>query len=113
MLNEGLIVNDTSALVKSELVKQIRRLGPTTPDDLERAVFTALTGHEREDVDWDIEDNQAGYYLWVQAFDGLIAELIEDGYIRVEAGETSGKKRLVAAETDPALGVCQVPSSSE
>ena len=36
MLNEGLIVNDTTALVKSEIVNQIRRLGPTTPDELER-----------------------------------------------------------------------------
>ena len=53
MLNEGLIVNDTAALVRSEIVNQIRRLGPTTPDELERAVFKALTGHDREEVDWD------------------------------------------------------------
>jgi hypothetical protein len=84
MLNEGLIVNDTTALVKSEMVRQIRRLGPTTPDELERAVFSALAGHSREEVDWDIEDNQAGYYSWVRSFDGLINELIEDGYILTE-----------------------------
>ena len=47
MLNEGLIVNDTTALVKSEIVNQIRRLGATTPDELERAVFKALVGHDR------------------------------------------------------------------
>jgi hypothetical protein len=84
MLNEGLIVNDTKALVKSAIVDQIRRLGPTTPDALERAVFEALVGHKREEVDWDIEDNQAGYYTWVRSFDGLVTELIEDGYIRRE-----------------------------
>ena len=81
MLNKGFIVNDTTALVKSEIVNQIRRLGPTTPDELERAVFRALVGHYREEVDWDLEDNQAGYYTWIKSFDRLIQELIEDGYI--------------------------------
>jgi len=84
MLNEGLIVNDTTALVKSEIVNQIRRLGPTTPDELERNVFRALTGHDREEVDWDVEDNQAGYYSWMKSFDRLVGELVEDGYIRAE-----------------------------
>ncbi len=59
MLNEGLIVNDTAALVKSEIVRRIHQLGPTAPEQLERAVFQALTGHDRADVDWDIEDNHA------------------------------------------------------
>ncbi len=84
MLNEGLIVNDTTALVKSEIVTQIRRLGPTTSDRLERAVFKALVGHDREDVDWDLPDNKAGYFTWVKSFDNLIRELIEDGYILAE-----------------------------
>jgi hypothetical protein len=99
MLNEGIIVNDTSALVKSEIVNQIRRLGATTPDDLEQAVFKALVGHGREEVDWDIEDNQAGYYAWIKSFDGFINELIEDGYIRTEEPRT-----LVATEADPSSG---------
>lgn len=81
MLNEGLIVNSTSSLVKSEIVNQIRRLGPTTPDQLERSVFRALVGHSREEVDWDIPDNKAGYYTWVKTFDDLVRELVEDGYI--------------------------------
>lgn len=81
MLNEGLIVNDTTALIKSAIVDQIRRLGPTTADNLERAVFKSLVGHDREEVDWDIEDNQAGYYTWLKSFDRLVHELIEDGYI--------------------------------
>lgn len=113
MLNEGIVTNDVKVEVKSTIIHRIRELGPTTPDALEAIVFKMITGHTRDEVDWDIEDNQAGYYLWVQAFDGSIEELVEDGYIRVEAGEKSGEKRLVAAETDPALGVCQVPSSSE
>ncbi len=96
MLNEGLIVNDSTALVKSEIVNQIRRLGATTPADLERAVFRALTGRDRDEVDWDVEDNQAGYYTWVKSFDQLIEELIEDGHIRTE--ET---RHLVPTEADP------------
>jgi hypothetical protein len=96
MLSEGVIVNDTKALVKSEIVNQIRRLGPTTPDKLEQAVFKTLVGHKREDVDWDIEDNQAGYYTWLKSLDQLISELIEDGYIRVEEVRT-----LVPTEAEP------------
>jgi hypothetical protein len=97
MLNEGLIVNDTAALVKSEIVNQIRRLGPTTPDELERAVFKSLTGHDREEVDWDVEDNQAGYYTWLKSFDQLVEELIQDGYILAE----EEKKKLVPTEAEP------------
>ena len=96
MLNEGLILNSTASLVKSEMVNQIRRLGPTTPDELERAVFRAITGHDRDEVDWDVEDNQAGYYSWIKSFDQLITELVEDGYIRVEQRRT-----LVPTEAEP------------
>ena len=96
MLNEGLIVNDTTALVKSEIVSQIRRLGRSTPDELERAVFDALVGRSREEVDWDIEDNQAGYYTWVKSFDGLIQELIADGYM--VADESAA---IVPTEAEP------------
>jgi hypothetical protein len=96
MLNEGIIVNDTAALLKSEVLNQIRRLGPSTADQLERAVFHALVGHDREDVDWRIEDNQAGYYTWVRSFDQIITELIEDGYIRTDETHT-----LVPTEAEP------------
>ena len=81
MSNEGLIVNSTAAQVKSEIVNQIRNLGRATPDALERAVFEAVVGREREEVDWSVEDNQAGYYTWVKSFDQLITELVEDGYV--------------------------------
>ena len=96
MLNEGLIVNNAAALVKSEIVRQIRRLGPTTPDQLERAVFEALVGCRREEVDWEVEDNQAGYYSWVKSFDGLVQELIEDGYILTQEPGT-----LAPTEAEP------------
>jgi len=96
MLNEGIIVNDTAALVKSEIVNQIRRLGPATPDVLERAVFRAITGHDHDEVDWDIEDNKAGYYTWVKSFDHLIHELIEDGHLLREDSGT-----LVPTEAEP------------
>ena len=96
MLNEGLIVNNTMVLVKSEIVNQIRRLGPTTPDELERAVFKSLVGHDREAVDWDDEGNQAGYYTWVKSFDQLVHELIEDGYILAQEPGS-----LVPTEAEP------------
>ena len=96
MLNEGLIVNDTTALVLSEIVNQIRRLGPSTPDELERAVFESLVGHKREEVDWDVEDNQAGYYSWLKSFDQLVGQLVEDGYILIDE-----RQRLVPTEAEP------------
>jgi len=82
MLNEGIIVNDAKAVVKSEMVRQLRRLQRATPDEWERAVFTAMTGREREEVDWRFEDNQAGEFLWLTSFDKLVEELVDDGYAR-------------------------------
>ena len=107
MLNEGLIVNDSAALVKSEIVRQIRRLGSCNPDELERAVFEALVGRSREEVDWEIEDNQAGYYTWVQSFDGLVQELIADGYILSEKPGT-----LVPTEAEQVSEYSHVPGGS-
>ena len=96
MLSEGIIVNDTAALVLSEVVNQARRLGPSTPDELERAVFESLVGRTREEVDWDLEDNQAGYYTWLKSFDQLISRLVEDGYLLVDE-----QHRLVPTEAEP------------
>jgi len=96
MLNEGIIVNDATSLMKSEIINQMRRLGSATPGELERAVFQSITGHQREEVDWDIEDNQAGYFTWMQSFDRLLVELIEDGYMTKE-----GPSTLVANEPEP------------
>ena len=101
MLNEGLIVNDSSALVKSEIVKQIRSLGPTTPTELERAVFKGLTGHDRDEIDWDIEDNQAGYFTWLKSFDELVGELVNDDYILVDEQGDSGERTLKPTEALP------------
>jgi hypothetical protein len=103
MLSETPIVNDAKTLIKSEMIRQIQRLGPTTPDALEQAVFKAVTGHERNEVDWDIEDNQAGYYAWIKSFDQLISELVEDGYIRVEETRT-----LLPTEAEPPIDYPQL-----
>jgi hypothetical protein len=106
MVNEGVVVEDAAAAVKSEIIKQIRRSGPTTPDELERAVFNALVGHEREEVDWDIEDNQAGYFTWLKSFDQLVGELVEDNYIRVEQS-VGTRQALVPTEELPDSGYSQ------
>jgi len=99
-LNEGIIMNDSKALMKSEMLRQLGLLKETTPDQWERSVFESLTGHKREDVDWGVEDNQAGYYAWILSFDNLISELEEDGYVRVEDAD-GNRKVLMATESDP------------
>jgi hypothetical protein len=101
MAHEGVIVDDTATVVKSEIIHQIRRLGPTTPEELERATFQVLVGRPREDVDWDLEDNQAGYFTWLKSFDQLVGELIDDDYIRVEELEGTGQRTLVPTEELP------------
>jgi hypothetical protein len=108
MQNEGVITKDSRTLVKSEIMRQIHRSGGTTPDLLEQAVFRALTGARREDVDWDIEDNQAGYFLWIKSFDQLIEELIEDGNICVRKDSESGNRTLLPGEEEPDLTVSQL-----
>jgi hypothetical protein len=106
-LNEGIISNTASALVKSEMIRQLARLEETTPDLWERAVFESLTGHKREDVDWSIEDNQAGYYTWVRSFDQLITELKDDGYVQVaEFGQN--RKVLKKTDWDPTIDYSQL-----
>ena len=114
MVNEGVVVNDARSLLKSSILKQVWRLGPTSSDALERAVFHALTGGEREDVDWDVEDNQAGYFLWIKGFDQMRGELEEDGYLRAEKSEGGRFARIVPLEVLPALDVAQLvyPSGS-
>lgn len=101
MINEGLIANHTKTLVKSEMIRQLRQLGETTPERWERAVFHKLTGRSREEVDWTVEDNHAGYYTWIKSFDQLVEELIDDGYARVAEGASS--RTLVAVDADPGI----------
>jgi len=108
MLNEGIVVNDAAVLVKSEIINQIRRLGPTSPDELERVVFESLTGHKRDEVDWEIEDNQAGYYTWLKSFDQLIEELVQDGYILVERQGNEPERVLAPTENAPAIDCSQL-----
>ena len=94
MLNEGLIHNTSATLVKAEMIRALHRLGPTSPELWERETFKGITGHDHDELDWSIEDNQAGYYTWLRSFDQLIGELIEDGFVREENvgtdSETSG-----------------------
>lgn len=107
MLNEGTVASDTAVLVKSEIINQIRRLGPTTPQELERVVFESLTGHKRDEVDWDIEDNQAGYYTWLKSFDQMIDELVQDDYILVETQGNGSERVLKPAEALPTVDYAQ------
>lgn len=106
--NEGIIANDAKVLVKSEMLRQLWAVKRTTPDAWERATFGALThGQAREDVDWEFEDNQAGYYTWIKAFDRLIEELIDDGYVKV-VDSGGGERELQATQVDPGIEYSQV-----
>lgn len=102
MLNEGITSQDTRSLVKTHMIRTLHQLGATTPEAWERATFKAVTGHEQDEVDWSVEDNQAGYYSWVKSFDQLINELIEDGFVRQEKVGPD-EFQLAPAETDPAI----------
>jgi hypothetical protein len=101
MLNEGILVNTSKILVKSEMLKVLWNLEEATPDAWERAVFEALTGQKREEVAWDFEDNQAGYHTWIKSFDDLIQELIDDGFVKDVS--RNGERFLTATECDPTL----------
>jgi hypothetical protein len=96
MLDEGAIINSTSSLVKSEMLRQIWELKRTIPQEWERRVFERIMQFKREDIDFAVEDNQAGYYMWIRAFDRLVQELIDDGYIKEE--NTQEGLQLVAAD---------------
>jgi len=101
MINEGIVGSDSRIALRSEMLRQIHRLESATPEVWERAVFESLTGARREDVDWEVEDNQAGYYTWVKSFDALIEELVSDGFVRQDTAEDGSL--LVAETTDPSL----------
>jgi hypothetical protein len=101
-LNEGIIVGGSKIRVKSEMLRHLARVEETTPDSWERAVFKSLTGHTREDVDWSIGDNHAGYYTWIRSFDRLISELEEDGYV-YKANVSGNQKVLKKTGWDPSV----------
>jgi hypothetical protein len=92
MLNEGILVSDTKITMKSLMLRVLWRLGPTDPVTWERFVFRELTGRTQNDVDWDVKDNQAGAFTWIRAFDDLITELVDDGYVKVEYARDGGRR---------------------
>ena len=81
MSNRISVVEETSASLKAQMLRQLRLLGEATSDGWERVVFKTLTGGTREDVDWDHQENYAGYALWLQTFGHLVAELIIEGAV--------------------------------
>ena len=60
MLHEGIILNNTTNLMKSEMIRQIKRLKSTNPESWSRATFEAITMSSLDDVDWNFQDNKAG-----------------------------------------------------
>jgi hypothetical protein len=111
-LNEGIIVGGSKVRVKSEMLRHLAHAEETTPDSWERAVFKSLTGHTREDVDWSIKDNHAGYYMWIRSFDQLISELEEDGYVE-KANVRGNQKVLKKTDWDPSIAYSMLLHSYE
>ena len=111
-INEGIVGSGTKIAVKSEMLRQLKSVNETTPDEWERAVFESLTGHRREDVDWDIPDNHAGYYTWIRSFDQLISELEEEGYVTV-SDVGGNRKVLKKTDWDPAIDYSQLVYASK
>ena len=91
LINEGIVGTDTKTAMKSEMLKQLDQLNETTPDEWERAVFESLTGHRREEVDWEVPDNHAGF-VFIDAdkpsygdyFDEALRILHSGGFIVVD-----------------------------
>jgi len=94
MSNRIAVVEETSASLKAQMLRQLRLLGEATSDGWERAVFQALTGGTREDVDWDQQEDYAGYALWLQTFGLLVAELVTEGAVLRE--ERNGRVVMFA-----------------
>jgi hypothetical protein len=103
VLNEGIIINDTKNLLKSEMIRQIHRLRSTDPEAWSRSVFEGITKMSLDDVDWNFQDNKAGFYTWIRSFDQLVVELIADGYIREVEDEVTGHMILEPTRTDPPI----------
>jgi hypothetical protein len=97
MLNEGTVVGTPANRIKAEVVKHVRMQGPVSQADLEQAVFRGVTGHDRDEVDWNVEENRLGYAAWTESLRQLIGELVDDGHLEVDE-----EQRFTAVETEPA-----------
>jgi len=106
MLNEGIIVNDTKALIKSTMVRTINNQGRMTPERWQESVFEAVTGEKVSEIDWSVEGNMDVYYHWTRSFDELIGELVDDGYVRAEM--KGGQRTIVPLETDDPVDYSQL-----
>ena len=86
------VVEETSASLKAQMLRQLRLLGEATSDGWERAVFQTLTGGTREDVDWNCQENYAGYALFdldddSPVLDGFSSPRVTGDFARVLEGE--------------------------
>jgi hypothetical protein len=110
MINEGRIVEDRKARVRSVMVQEIRRLGPTTANEWQEKTYQALTGIAPENLDLSDEETGKVYFTWVRTFDGLVDELIDDGYVTLQ--EREGEWVLVPTAEEEATHFASVPLGS-
>lgn len=86
-------------------MSELDQLKQTDSKTWEGNVFKKLTGYNRDEVDFELEDNQAGYYTWIKSFDKLIQELVDDGYVRVFESTERQKNVYSLGAVDPPIGV--------
>ena len=93
------IFEETPASLRAQMLHELRLLGEATAPTWERAVFRALTGRQRDDLDWDHGENYLGYIAWLRAFAHSVAELVTEGAVVVE--ERDGETILVPLPAGP------------
>lgn len=102
MPNEGSLTGSNKSRLKSAMMQQIERLKETDARTWEHTVFQAITGESVGDIDWEIEENVAGYRLWMGSFEQIARELEIDGYVEFTHRDAAGipfvKPRKVGLE---------------
>ena len=76
--------------LKTVMMKELDRLQHTDARTWEQATFQAVTGEPAQNVDWDIQENVAGYRLWMGTFEQIAKELEADGYVEFTHFDSAG-----------------------
>lgn len=90
MLNEGPVTDTKRHRIKSAMMRELERLREADARTWERATFRAITGESVDDIDWNTQENVAGYRLWMGTFEQIAAELEADGYVEFTHRDAAG-----------------------
>ena len=93
---EGRISHAIRKATTADLMRQLGQLGAASADAWERAVFTALNGRLREDLDLELDENRTEYGVWIRSFDRLKAQLLANEQVRVTSTDEGRGQRAFA-----------------